>query len=300
MNTTELPLISVYMPTYNRAQMSQRAIESVLAQDYPNLELLVVDDASKDDTWAVLNQRYADNPRVRLFRQETGQGACAARNLAIAEAKGEFVTGIDDDDEFLPNRLSSLYQAYDDQFAFVCSSYFWDYGSHRKQLYPEQAQIGLAELLDVHVLSNQVLVKRARMLAQGGFDVQLAAFQDYDMWIRLVAAYGKALRLSEATYVVHVGHELGRITTSPKRLAAQRYFMEKHLPLMNERNKQNQLFYRLVMEQQKLSFPRLVFFCRYGLWGTKIRYYLKQKLHWLIKLRQQLLSKGIKGLFSGK
>ncbi|MFC4656655.1 MULTISPECIES: glycosyltransferase [Rheinheimera] len=300
MNKTELPLISVYMPTYNRAEMSQRAIDSVLAQDYPNLELLVVDDASRDDTWAVLNQRYGTDPRVRLFRQASGQGACAARNLAIAEAKGEFVTGIDDDDEFLPNRLSSLYQAYDDQFAFVCSSYFWDYGSHRKQLYPDQAQIGLAELLDVHVLSNQVLVKRARMLAQGGFDVQLAAFQDYDMWIRLVAAYGKALRLAEATYVVHVGHELGRITTSPKRLAAQSYFMEKHLPLMNERNKQNQLFYRLVMEQQKLSFPALLFFCRYGLWGTKIRYYLKQKLHWLIKLRQQLLTKGIKGLFSGK
>ena len=48
------------------------------------------------------------------------------------------------------------------------------------------------------------------------------------MWIRLVAAYGSALRLSEATYVVHVGHELGRITTSPKRLATQSYFMEKH------------------------------------------------------------------------
>jgi len=120
------------------------------------------------------------------------------------------------------------------------------------------------------------------------------------MWIRLVAAYGKALRLAEATYVVHVGHELGRITTSPKRLAAQSYFVEKHLPLMNERNKQNQQFYRLVMEQQQLSFGRLLFFCRYGLWSTKIRYYLKQKLQWAIKFRQQLLSKGVKGLFSKK
>jgi glycosyltransferase involved in cell wall biosynthesis len=295
-----LPLISVYMPTFNRVDMVQRAIRSVLAQDYPHLELLVVDDASTDATWDTLNRVYADEPRVRLFRQEKGQGACAARNLAIAEAKGEFVTGLDDDDEFLPNRLSSLFQAYDDQYAFVCSSYFWDYGTIRKQLYPESAIVGLNELLDVHCLSNQVLVKRSRMLAQGGFDIGLAAFQDYDMWIRLVAAYGKALRLAEATYVVHVGHELGRITTSPKRLAAQSYFVEKHLPLMNERNKQNQQFYRLVMEQQQLSLGRLLFFCRYGLWATKIRYYLKQKLQWAIKFRQQLLSKGIKGLFSKK
>jgi len=69
---------------------------------------------------------------------------------------------------------------------------------------------------------------------------------------------------------------------------------------MNERNKQNQLFYRLAMEQQPLSLLRLMFFCRYGLWRGKIRYYLKQKLSWLIQLRKQLLSKGIKGLFSGK
>lgn len=83
---SDLPLISVYMPTFNRVDMVQRAIRSVLAQDYPHLELLVVDDASTDTTWDTLNRIYADEPRVRLFRQEKGQGACAARNLAIAEA----------------------------------------------------------------------------------------------------------------------------------------------------------------------------------------------------------------------
>ena len=99
------------MPTYNRSQMVQRAIASVLAQDYPHYELLIVDDCSKDDTWDVLNQLYGDNPKIRLFRQEKGQGACAARNLAIKAAAGDFVTGLDDDDEFLPNRLSSLMKA---------------------------------------------------------------------------------------------------------------------------------------------------------------------------------------------
>lgn len=300
MQTKDLPLISVYMPTYNRAQMAKRAIDSVLAQDYPNFELLIVDDASKDNTWQVLNECYGTNPKVRLFRQETGQGACAARNLAISAAQGEFVTGIDDDDEFLVNRLSSLWAAYDDRFAFVCSSYVWNYGTHSKTLYGEQAEVGLAELLDAHVLSNQVLVKRARMLAQGGFDTKLAAFQDYDMWIRLVAAYGSALRIAEATYVVHVGHELGRITTSPKRLAAQSYFVEKHTHLMSDRNRQNQAFYRFAMEQRPMRFKDLLSFCRSGLWRLKIRYYAKQKLQWAIKLRQQVLSKGLKGLFKRK
>ncbi len=296
----EFPLISVYMPTFNRSQMVQRAIASVLAQDYPHVELLIVDDCSTDDTWPVLQQLYGDHPQIRLFRQEKGQGACAARNLAIKAAAGEFVTGLDDDDEFLPNRLSSLMASYDDQYSCVCSSYFWDYGSIRKQLYPEGKVVRLPEVLDVHCLSNQALVRKSRMLAQGGFDEQLAAFQDYDMWLRMVAAYGPALRLAEATYVVHVGHELGRITTSPKRLNAQAQFVEKHRHLMNERNLHNQAFYRRTMQQLPMSLAELISSCRYGLVESKVRYYFKHKVLWLIKLRKEFLSKGIKGLFGGK
>ncbi|WP_306524150.1 glycosyltransferase [Rheinheimera sp.] len=294
------PLISVYMPTFNRSQMLQRAVASVLAQDYPNFELLIVDDCSSDDTWEVLNKLYAENSRIRLFRQDKGQGACAARNLAIKAAAGDFVTGIDDDDEFLPHRLSSMMASYDDQYSCICTSYFWDYGSVRKQLYPEQKIVRLPELLDAHCLSNQALVRKSRMLAQGGFDEQLAAFQDYDMWLRMVAAYGPALRLSEATYVVHVGHELGRITTSPKRLNAQAQFVEKHRGLMNDRNLHNQAFYRRTMQNLPMSLAELLSSCRYGLVESKIRYYFKHRLAWAIRLRKQILNKGIKGLFGHK
>lgn len=294
------PLISVYMPTFNRSQMMQRAVASVLAQDYPNFELLIVDDCSSDDTWEVLNRLYGENSRIRLFRQDKGQGACAARNLAIKAAAGDFVTGIDDDDEFLPHRLSSMMANYDDQYSCICSSYFWDYGSVRKQLYPEQKIVRLPELLDVHCLSNQALVRKSRMLAQGGFDEQLAAFQDYDMWLRMVAAYGPALRLSDASYVVHVGHELGRITTSPKRLNAQAQFVEKHRALMNDRNLHNQAFYRRTMQNLPMSLGELLSSCRYGLVESKVRYYLKHRLAWAIRLRKQILNKGIKGLFGHK
>lgn len=294
------PLISVYMPTYNRSQMVPRAIESVLAQDYPNFELLIVDDCSPDDTWQMLQQRYGDHPKIRLFRQPQGRGACAARNMAIKAAAGEFVTGIDDDDEFLPDRLSSMMAAYDDQYSCVCTSYFWDYGTMRKQLYPEQRVIALPEVLDVHCLSNQALVRTSRMLAQGGFDESLAAFQDYDMWLRMVAAYGPALRLGHASYIVHVGHELGRITTSPKRLNAQEQFVEKHRHLMNERNLQNQAFYRLSMQQLPFSTLELIRSSRHGLIETKLRYFLRLKLQWLMALRKQILNKGIKGIFNRK
>lgn len=297
MATSNFPLISVYMPTYNRVQMAIRAIESVLAQDYPNLELLVVDDASSDDTWQVLTNKYINDERIRFFRQSSGQGACAARNRAISEAKGEFVTGIDDDDEFLPNRLSSLYSAYDDKYSCVCSGYIWDYGTVQKRLFATRRVVGLAELLDLHTLSNQALVKRDRMLALGGFDINLAAFQDYDMWVRVVQAYGPALRIATPSYKVNVGHELGRITNSPKRLDAHKQFVAKHRAQMSERNLQNQMFYRRSMEQIPFRFTELISSCRYGLVTLKWRYYLKHKLGVLSRWRIKVFSKGLTGLF---
>lgn len=297
MTAQHLPLISVYMPTYNRVAMAIRAIESVLAQDYPHIELLVVDDASTDDTWQVLTNKYINDERIRFFRQSTGQGACAARNRAIAEAKGEFVTGIDDDDEFLPNRLTSLYLAYDDKYSCVCSGYIWDYGSVQKRLFASRRLVALPELLDLHTLSNQALVRRERMLALGGFDIKLAAFQDYDMWVRVVQAYGPALRIAEPSYKVNVGHELGRITNSPKRLDAHKQFVAKHRVHMSERNLQNQMFYRQMMEQIPLSLPQLLSSSRYGLVTLKWRYYLKHKLGTLSRWRIKVFSKGISGLF---
>ena len=297
MTAQHLPLISVYMPTYNRVQMAIRAIESVLAQDYPHIELLVVDDASTDDTWQVLTNKYINDERIRFFRQSTGQGACAARNRAIAEAKGEFVTGIDDDDEFLPNRLTSLYLAYDDKYSCDCSGYIWDYGSVQKQLFASRRLVALPELLDLHTLSNQALVRRERMLELGGFDIKLAAFQDYDMWVRVVQAYGPALRIADASYKVNVGHELGRITNSPKRLDAHKQFVAKHRVHMSERNLQNQMFYRQMMEQIPLSLPQLLSSSRYGLVTLKWRYYLKHKLGLLSRWRIKVFSKGISGLF---
>ncbi|MBV2128493.1 glycosyltransferase [Arsukibacterium indicum] len=291
------PLISVYMPTFNRVAMACRAIDSVLAQDYPNFELLVVDDASTDDTWPSLTNRYINDERVRFFRQPEGKGACAARNRAINEARGEFVTGIDDDDEFLPHRLSSLYKAYDPQYSCVCSGYIWDYGSVQKTLFATDEVVTLSALLDLHSLSNQALVQRERMLQLQGFDEGLAAFQDYDMWVRVVAAYGPARRISDASYKVNVGHELGRITNSPKRLDAHKQFVAKHRPLMSERNLQNQMFYRLMMEKQPLSLLDLIRQWRFGLFTLKSRYYLKQKMAWLSSMRIRLFSKGFLGLF---
>ena len=100
------PLISIYMPTWNRQQLAIRAIKSVLRQDYNNWEMIIVDDCST--SWEQLQQYVTalNDPRITYIHNDINSGACAVRNQAIMLAQGEYITGIDDDDEWTPNRLS--------------------------------------------------------------------------------------------------------------------------------------------------------------------------------------------------
>lgn len=104
-------LVSVVMPAYDRAATIGPAVRSVLAQTYGNLELLVVDDGSRDGTAEVVEELAAGDPRLRLIRLPANEGRSAARNRGIDEARGEFVTFIDSDDLYAPGRLERLVAA---------------------------------------------------------------------------------------------------------------------------------------------------------------------------------------------
>jgi glycosyltransferase involved in cell wall biosynthesis len=228
MAASERPLVSVYVPTRNRAALLDRAIASVFRQTYAPIELIVVDDASDDATPELLRTRAGEESRLRYFRNEQAKGAPAARNRAIEEAGGVFVTGLDDDDEFLPERVAMLVAAHQERFAFVCSR-------DRVQTLrggviqnPASGEITLDQLLHYNRVGNQALVLRDRVRAVGGYDEALPAFQDYDLWVRLVARYGSCLKLAEATYVTHAEHD-DRITASrERRVQGHARFMAKN------------------------------------------------------------------------
>jgi len=103
METTAAPLVSVVLPTYNRAQTLARAIRSVLNQGHQNLEVIVVDDGSRDNTAEVM--ATFDDPRVRYARLERNQGASAARNHGLSLARGDYIAFQDSDDEWLLDKL---------------------------------------------------------------------------------------------------------------------------------------------------------------------------------------------------
>src|SRR6056297_1668487 len=116
------PTVSVIVPTYNRADALPRTVESVLGQTLDDLELIVVDDASTDDTPAVIDDY--DDDRVQFVQHERNQGASAARNTGIDRAEGDYVAFLDSDDVWRPTKLEKQVQTLarrgDDWVAAYC------------------------------------------------------------------------------------------------------------------------------------------------------------------------------------
>jgi glycosyltransferase involved in cell wall biosynthesis len=102
-----MSLVSVIIPAYNRGKLIQRAVQSVLSQTYSDLEVVVVDDGSKDDTVRVVQEAARRDLRVRLIQQCQQKGAQAARNTGIRAAKGEWIAFLDSDDYWLPDSLEA-------------------------------------------------------------------------------------------------------------------------------------------------------------------------------------------------
>src|SRR5260221_13463342 len=116
-----MPKVTIIMPTFNRAWIIERAIRSVLAQTFNDFELLVVDDGSTDDTQEKLQKIQAQDPRIKIIKLETNQGAPAARNAAIAQAQGEIIAYLDSDNVWYPTNLEVMLEELTPTYMIVYS-----------------------------------------------------------------------------------------------------------------------------------------------------------------------------------
>lgn len=192
-------LVSVVIPTFNRARLLPSAIESVLAQSYRAVEIIVVDDGSTDNTSAVL-ARYRDQIRVLT---QANAGASAARNAGIAVSRGDIIAFLDSDDLWLPSKLerqvSLLQRAGPGTPCCLCNmslAYASGQGGSSfdlsliKPALPEGLWINVLQVLATRfVLFNQaVAIRRSALEALGGFDERFAYMEDYDLAMRLAFA----------------------------------------------------------------------------------------------------------------
>jgi glycosyltransferase involved in cell wall biosynthesis len=185
--------VSVVTPTYNRALFLPDAVSSVLAQTYADLELLIVDDGSEDDTANVL-EPYLEDGRVRYFYQQN-QGQSHARNLALEQAKGDFIAFLDSDDIWAPDKLEK-------QLAVLQANPDVDIVHGDEAVINEQGVVISADnmkrhsgqitrylLADNSVSITTALVRRRCFDEMGGFDTSVGVADDYELWLRFSARF---------------------------------------------------------------------------------------------------------------
>lgn len=208
------PLVSVIIPTRDRLPLLVRALDSVHHQTYPNLEIIVVDDASSDGTAAALK----DDGRVTLLRLSSSVGGAAARNRGISIATGELIAFLDSDDEWLPDKIAqqvAALEANPRMGAVYCRHFDHDdetgFRSEAKgRLYTGSIMPELLSGRCPRTVSLFVVRKQA-LDAVGGFDEALRGFQDTDLWLRLAPEW--EFGAVDAPLVVVHNHSNARITT---------------------------------------------------------------------------------------
>ncbi|HUE79327.1 MAG TPA: glycosyltransferase [Sphingomicrobium sp.] len=212
------PLVTIVLPTFNRADMLMEAVESIIAQTYRRWELLVVDDGSTDATIERV-ERLADS-RIKLVRLAHSGNISRVRNAGVAAATGEYLAFLDSDDLWLPRRLETQLRA------LQSSQASWCYANIRhidRAGAPVPFRAGrfraLSGRIAAQLLNDQTgafivtwLVRRRLFDEVGGFDEGLLTHGDLDL----------ALRLSEAADVVAVSEVLALIRDHPSRTTLTR------------------------------------------------------------------------------
>ncbi|MEL0641502.1 glycosyltransferase [Pseudoalteromonas aliena] len=283
------PLVTIYLPTKNRLKLLKRAIRSVLNQTYTNLELIVINDGSTDTTQQWLEELSANEPRLIVLTELKSIGACAARNKAINKASGQFITGLDDDDEFLPDRIKTFLENYDSRYAFLSHGVLWYYGRVGKVIDAQEQELSLDDMLSYNYATNQVFTETYKLKAIQGFDTTFKACQDYDTWVRLILEFGTAKKLQGYSYIQHQGHEEERISTITNKLLGYSQFNKKHNQLMNKKNKINQGFMSISASKKRYPLYLYLKHLQGGFFIRKTRYLLSSNLPLLASLRSKAL-----------
>jgi len=230
----------------------------VLAQTYRNIELIVVDDGSSDGTLGYLEQVVEEDSRLRFFQNDRNSGACFSRNRAIFASKGEFITGLDDDDYFLSNRVEEFVNNWmfstGDTVALY-SNLLRTSRSGLKKASPRIRSCTYSDLVYANWPGNQVFTRTKWLKDIGGFDIDLPAWQDIDCWYRLLfRTRGAAYCVPSYSYVLDVIHDHERISkkSSDKLVDAWSVFCEKNC--FNDREK---LISKLMLSSYGISKPGL-------------------------------------------
>lgn len=224
MERNSSPLVSVIIPTAHRSSsIILRAISSVLSQKYPVFEVILVDDNTEQSLSSEIKTVLKNIPEVKYIKNIGSHGACAARNVGISYAKGELIAFLDDDDEWLPEKIECQVKAFTQDVVLVyCNGWRVDdrYNPplimpyrQKKDFFPSVSFESLLEKNHIGT-TTQLLVRKSALEQIDGFDTRFLARQDYDLCLRL-ARLGRAVGVDDFLFC-HYLHNGEQISKSSK------------------------------------------------------------------------------------
>jgi glycosyltransferase involved in cell wall biosynthesis len=230
-----MPKVSVIIPTHNRAECLHAAIISVLNQTFQDFEIVVIDDASKDHTQEVI--AHFNDVRIKAIHNQFSKGDAAARNIGIIISTGEYIALLDDDDEWLPEKLSIQTCLLDNsppEVGGVCThSLIIEKLSGRitSVFNPETDDL----IKENFIRTSSILLRKECFEHCGLFDESMPTSSDYDMWIRISEKFSfKIIKNYLVKYYIHES----RLTFNYEKMTnGMEILFEKHDDFFNKNPK---------------------------------------------------------------
>ena len=233
------PFFSIIIPVFNRSNLIKPAIESVIAQSYENWEIVIVDDASTDDTVCVINKYCESDSRIKLIRHPVNKERGAARNTGIDHSTGSYICFLDSDDTFCDNHLQTFFNeilAYSEPSMFFTNSYLSiddekgvkKYSKTEKEVPSIELWNKFSYLLKYTPNPARVCVSRS-ILDKFRFHISISGLEDFDLWLRIATQYPvKHIQKYTNNYFVHVNsYSQGDINRFKKELKNFRIIFNK-------------------------------------------------------------------------
>ena len=228
------PQVSIIMPSYNQGPYLSEALDSVLAQTFPNWECIIVDDGSKDNTAEVSKAYCAKDSRIKYIYQENG-GVSSARNNGVAHSKGEYILPLDGDDKIAPELLElTLQEIVKDRNIRVVYTDVQYFGV-RNDIY-KLPDFSIEKLMGQNILCVTALFRREDFEKTGGFNNNMReGFEDWDFWMSMFQdGKGIAYKIPKILFYYRIKPVSRNNTAAKKNIDYRRLVWENHRDMFSK------------------------------------------------------------------
>lgn len=259
------PYFSVIIPSYNRAHSIRKAIDSILTQSFQNFEIIVIDDASKDNTQEIVLS--IDDERIRYYKNEVNQERCVSRNIGIEKANGTYICFLDSDDYHLPEHLQEIYNEIQVKgepkgFFFTNAWNETSEGVRSERMCPDFKSVNPFVYFLRYTVNPQRWAVHKDVLLYNLFDSKVVICEDMDTSLRILAAGTPFYQINKRT-TVYVAAEDSFTVSDPNKAEKELLYMRKifnrlelknHLPKTETNRLLSMCYFHLSSNYFKLGY----------------------------------------------